>query len=121
MLDPTRAEIIALGTEAAALLRSIPDSPSLRRNDRAVVAAHPEAGRPRGPLVRRMARLVARYREECDIDGQDVLMTLAAAFAAIQPAFLQQKQVGSPVDRPLDCPLDHPGDHPGDRPVDCER
>jgi hypothetical protein len=105
-LDPTRAAIIALGNEGAARLRAIPDSPALRRHDRAVIALHPEAGRPSGPLVRRMAHLVARYREERDIDREALLLTLGAAYTAIRPAFLQQKQVGSPVH----CPADSPGD-----------
>ncbi|HEV8679182.1 MAG TPA: hypothetical protein VGQ90_07390 [Stellaceae bacterium] len=53
-----------------------------------------------GPLVRRMARLVARYREECDIDRQFLALTLAEAYAAISPAFPLQEQVGSAVDGP---------------------
>jgi len=81
-LDPTRAAIRRLGAEAAARLAAIPDTPALRKADRAFLAAYPlTAARRRSPLVRRLRRLLVRYREECGIDRLDLDLALAEAFA----------------------------------------
>src|SRR5439155_5612317 len=97
-IDATLTAIMALGNQAAAQLRAIPDSAALRRHDRAFAAWHPAAARPRGPLVRRMAQLVERYRDQCGIDRLRLQMALAKAYATaaarVGPAFPQQEQVG---------------------------
>ncbi len=75
--DPgaTRVAIIRLGEEAGAELAEIPDTPALRRSDGVLGAAL------RGPLVRRLQRLVARYRDECNSDSAIIELTIAEAYA----------------------------------------
>ena len=72
-INPTRQAIVRLGAEAAALLAAIPDTAELRARDRAFLALHPlAANRTPSPLVRRLRRLIARYRAECGIDRLDL-------------------------------------------------
>ncbi len=80
--DPTRPAIVRLGAEAAAALAAIPDTPQLATTDRAFVALYPlETGKLGDPVVRRMRALVARYREECQIDRLLLYLTIADAYA----------------------------------------
>ncbi len=82
-IDPTRARIVRLGVAAAAELAEIPDTPALAAGDHAFIAPHPFAadGR-RDPIVRQMQRLVARYRDECDIDRLIIHWEIADAYAS---------------------------------------
>ncbi len=80
--DPTCARIVRLGAEAAARLAAIPDTPELQIADQVFVAAHPPApGCVRGPTIRRMQALIARYRDECDIDRLIFQLEIADAHA----------------------------------------
>ena len=80
--DPTRAAIVRLGAEAAARLAALPDTPELAEDDRAFVAAHPIASDcVRGPTIRQVRSLLARYRQECGIDRLIMHLGLADAYA----------------------------------------
>ena len=81
-IDPTRAAIVRLGNEAATELAAIPDTPVLQADDRVFVAPRPLAPDcAGGPIVRQMRRLVERYRQECNIEGAGIALTIAAAYA----------------------------------------
>jgi len=73
---------VRLGAVAAATLAALPDTPELQEDDRGFVAAHPVTpGCGHGPTIRRMRRLVERYREECGIDSLIVHLAIADAYA----------------------------------------
>lgn len=83
-VDPTRAAIVRLGAEAEEELARLPDTPRLRAADRAFVAAHPlAAGSLGGPIVRRMRRLIERYRKECGIDRLHAQLAFAEAYRRV--------------------------------------
>jgi hypothetical protein len=98
----TRAAIVRLGAEAAAALAALPDTPELAAGDRLFVAAHPlAADRVRGPTVRQLRRLVARYRDECDIDRLISHLAIADAYANCL-AGIADEQAGDTA-HPLGC------------------
>ena len=69
-----------LGAEAAARLAAIRDTAELQTADQVFVAAHPPvSGCVRGPTVRRMQALIARYRGEFGIDRLIFQLELADA------------------------------------------